>query len=120
MGSRKNKKNDVVVAEPILLTGAVAEVTPEVVAEPEAAPIATETLGPTKADKPKAPKGVSFQKTRAYYAGVVVRRVGLAHGITDAMADEVDALVGRANTIESNICLRNAWQVIRACEDAAS
>lgn len=63
----------------------------------------------------KATMGVSpTQKTRAYYAGVVLGKYGMAVGVTKEMIAEVDAAYNRPNPIESEICLRNAWHAIRA------
>ncbi len=63
----------------------------------------------------KATMGVSpTQKTRAYYAGVVLGKHGMKVGVTKEMIAEVDAAYSRPNPIESEICLRNAWHAIRA------
>ncbi len=67
----------------------------------------------TPAKVQKIPGVAPNSRTRAYFAGVVVARNGLAAGITDAMIAEVDALYGDANTIESSGRLRNAWHSIR-------
>ena len=64
--------------------------------------------------------GVSANaKTRAYYAGVIVRRHGHDAGVTPAMIAELDVAYGKANAVESEICLRNAWHCVRGYTEAA-
>jgi hypothetical protein len=70
---------------------------------------------------PKPPKvpGVSPKAiTRAYYAGVIIRKHGHAAGVTPEMVAELDALYGRVNPVESEIMLRNGWHVVRAWTEA--
>ena len=61
--------------------------------------------------------GVSTTKGRPYYAGLVIAKHGLDAGVTEAMAHEVNALVGTGNTRESLFALRNAWHAIKGCCD---
>lgn len=83
---------------------------------PKAAkPEATQDAAPKPEAKPKPkPAGVAFAKTRPYVAGLILRRHGLAAGVTPAMIAEVDAEYGDANPRESSFCLRNAWHAARA------
>lgn len=77
------------------------------------------TAAATKPDKskpastPKPPTGVSYQRTRPYLAGVLIREHGEAAGVTAAMVAELDQRYGDANPRESMFCLRNAWHAIR-------
>ena len=86
----------------------VAKKTPAAQAKPSAA---------SKPDAaPKAP-GVSYKQTRPYFAGVVVKRHGVAAGVTAAMVAELDELYGKANPAESKFCLKNAWHAVRGYQD---
>lgn len=69
---------------------------------------------PAPAPKPTKPKST---QTRAYFAGWVVARHGLAAGITPAMVDEVCGLFGDSKTTESRYRLADAWQALRALRD---
>lgn len=62
--------------------------------------------------KPKAP-GVAAKVTRPYLAGQIIKKHGLAAGVTDAMVAELDAAYGRANPTESRYRLSEAWHVAR-------
>lgn len=60
------------------------------------------------------PQGVNPNATtRALVAGRVLARHGHAAGVTEAMVAEVDAEFGRANKVESEIHLRNAFHAIK-------
>ncbi len=59
-------------------------------------------------------------KTRAYFAGVVIARHGHAAGVTKEMVVELDAAYGKPNTVESEICLRDAWHCLRGAGVAAA
>lgn len=88
------------------ITAAAPKTTP---AQTQAAPAAT--------TKPKPPGIAPNAKTRAYFAGLVIKRHGHAAGVTKEMVAEVDAAYAegrKPNPIESEICLRNAWHVVRA------
>lgn len=90
---------------------------PQVVGEAPAAaatPPTTATPAPAPAKPPKTPGVSATARTRAYYAGLVIKRHGHAAGVTPAMVAEVDAAYGKPNAVESEICLRNAWHVVRA------
>ena len=70
-------------------------------------------VGPATLSVPK-PQGVNPNATtRALVAGRVLARHGHAAGVTDAMVAEVDAEFGKANAVESEIHLRNAYHAIR-------
>ena len=82
---------------------------------------------PAAAAKPKAgpvpsaprPHGVRACPSRPYLAGTIVRRHGLAAGVTPQMIKELDAAYGRPNPRESQFCLKNAWHAVRAYAGAA-
>lgn len=54
------------------------------------------------------------QFTRPYAAGLVVKKFGIADGVTDEMVEAVDQLYGKVNPRESRFALRYAVQAIRA------
>jgi len=68
----------------------------------------------------KIPGVAATQKTRAYYAGVVIAAHGHAAGVTKEMVAELDAAYGKPNAVESEICLRNAWHCLRGAGVAAT
>lgn len=97
---------------------AAQETTTVAVADaPAAAPPETPTAvpdAPAVPAKPKVPGVAPTAKTRAYHAGLVIKKYGHAAGVTTEMVAEVDAAYGKPNPTESEICLRNAWHCIRA------
>lgn len=104
---QKAGKNPKVVGEAMPAAQAASPDTPTQV--PAAA-----TAAPATAKQPKTPGVSANARTRAYYAGLVIKRHGHAAGVTPAMVAEVDAAYGKPNQVESEICLRNAWHVLRA------
>ncbi len=68
---------------------------------------------PKKEKKVKEPKIEGIRtKGRGYYAGNVIKRHGLEKGITEEMAQEVDALYGNVNTVVSRGALKWAFDVM--------
>jgi chemotaxis protein histidine kinase CheA len=67
---------------------------------------------------PKAPKstipGIRPVVGRPYCAGMVLKKHGLAVGITQAMIEEVDAMYGKPNQVHSRNRLADAWHVLNA------
>lgn len=103
---------------------APAKTTDKPTAKPKAAPKATKPAKtpevPTAAKQaPETVPGVRPMRSRPYYAGVVIKKYGLAAGVTPAMVAEVDAAYGEPNPRESQFCLRNAWHACRAFAGAA-
>ena len=86
---------------------------------PPAEPMAEEKPASKPQPEPATPKapGVSYKQTRPYFAGVVVKRHGVAAGVTAAMVAEVDELYGSPNPRESQFCLKNAWHAVRGYQD---
>lgn len=75
-------------------------------------------VGPATLSVPK-PQGVNPRAvTRALVAGRVLARHGHAAGVTEAMVAEVDAEFGKANAVESEIHIRNAYHAIRGYFEA--
>jgi hypothetical protein len=70
------------------------------------APTSRRKTGPVPGVNPKA-------LARAFVAGKVLAKHGHANGCPDELVAEVDAAYGKANAIESGICLRNAWHALR-------
>ncbi len=68
--------------------------------------------------RPDAPC-VRPARTRPYLAGVIIRKYGLAAGVTPAMVAEVDAACGIPNPRESKFCLKNSWHACRALSGVA-
>jgi hypothetical protein len=64
------------------------------------APTSRRKTGPVPGVNPKA-------LARAFVAGKVLAKHGHANGCPDELVAEVDAAYGKANAIESGICLRN-------------
>lgn len=65
--------------------------------------------------KPKMP-GVALLATRPYIAGQIIKRHGLAAGVTDAMVAELDAAYAagkKPNPTQSKFDLQSAWQATR-------
>jgi len=62
---------------------------------------------------PATPGVRASTKTRPYLAGMVIKRHGLAAGVTPAMVAELDKLMGVANPVESTGRLKTAWHAIR-------
>lgn len=56
-------------------------------------------------------------RTRPYFAGQIVARHGYDAGVTAGMVEELDAAFGKPNLTESNICLRNAFAVLRGAAE---
>lgn len=70
---------------------------------------------PAKPPKEKVPSmGVRDSLSRPFVAGAILKKHGLAEGITEEMIAEVDAEYGKANPRETKFTLRNAWHAIRA------
>lgn len=57
--------------------------------------------------------GVKPTRTRAYVAGLIIAKYGLAAGVTKAMVAELDRECGYVNPWESKYCLKNAWHAAR-------
>ncbi|WP_152099010.1 hypothetical protein [Lacipirellula parvula] len=75
-------------------------------------------VGPATLSAPKPQRVNARATTRALAAGHTLGRHGHAAGVTDAMIAEVDAEFGKANPVESEIHLRNAYHVIRGYFEA--
>jgi len=70
------------------------------------------------APKPATVPGVRAGNTRAYLAGRIIAKYGLAAGVTDAMVAELDIEYGVPNAVESRARLKNAWHAFRAFTEA--
>ncbi len=71
----------------------------------------------TKAEKPAkadGPAKVRYERGACFVAGEVLKKHGLAKGITQEMVDECTKAIGRENEHQDWFNLRNAWQAIRA------
>ncbi len=64
-------------------------------------------------EKPEGPEGVRASRSRPYIAGIVIKKHGMAKGITKEMIDEVNAAYGTPNDVESRGRLVNGWHSIR-------
>jgi len=59
-----------------------------------------------------SPEGIVSRKNRLFWAGVLLRKRGLEHGITDELVEELDELCGIPNKSASANQLGLAWHVI--------
>jgi hypothetical protein len=89
-------------------------------AAPKEEAATTEAMATTATKPAKVPGVAPTARTRAYYAGVVIRRHGQAAGVTAAMVAELNAAYGKPNDTESEICLRNAWHALRGYSDTTA
>lgn len=78
-------------------------------------PAAAKQTGKTTAPKSKTTTAAKPKAapTRAYFAGVVLKKHGFANGITDAMVRELDKLYGKPSPRESRAMLRVGWNLCR-------
>ncbi len=57
-------------------------------------------------------KGVRSLRNRLFFAGIVMKRHGLAEGLSDELIDEVDEMAEKPNKKASKGQLASAWHVI--------
>jgi hypothetical protein len=75
---------------------------------------ATPPAPATPAKVQKVPGVSPNSRTRAFCAGLAIATHGHANGVTPALVQLVNTLYGDHNDIESTICAKNAWHVLRA------
>lgn len=86
-------------------------------AEREAAKAKKKEEREAKKAAKKAEAAAGGPKGRGYFAGAVVKKYGMANGITDEMITEVDKLYGKANRDVSKGALNWAFQALEGFND---
>ena len=124
-GKRVTKEfADAAAADAFVAAKVKAGKNPAVVTAAEAKAAAAKPAADPPAPKAPTVPGVRAGRTRTYLAGTVVRKHGLAAGVTPAMVAELDTLYGKPNPTESRWCLKNAYHACRAyagvAEDAVA